>query len=153
MRSAIKARTDRDESILRNFRKDLMEKFKLLDMDKVFATRYVNDGFSGGEKKRLEILQMAMLQPKVAILDETDSGLDIDALKIVSNGINTVSSSKNGILLVTHYQRILNYVKPDRIHVMMDGRIVHSGGPELALQLEERGYDWMKRFSAEQIEA
>ncbi|UCE66800.1 MAG: Fe-S cluster assembly ATPase SufC [Candidatus Zixiibacteriota bacterium] len=153
LRSAIKARTDGDESVLRNFRKDLMEKFKLLEMDKVFATRYVNDGFSGGEKKRLEILQMAMLNPKVAILDETDSGLDIDALKIVSNGINTVSSSENGILLVTHYQRILNYVKSDRIHVMMDGKIVHSGGPELALRLEERGYDWMKRFSAEQIEA
>ena len=130
-----------------------MEKFKLLQMDKIFATRYVNDGFSGGEKKRLEILQMAMLNPKVAILDETDSGLDIDALKIVSNGINTVSSSENGILLVTHYQRSLNYVKPDRIHVMMDGKIVHSGGPDLALQLEEQGYDRMKAIAAEQVGA
>jgi len=148
LRTAIKARMDGDETVLRNFRKDLMEKFKLLHMDKIFATRYVNDGFSGGEKKRLEILQMAMLNPKVAILDETDSGLDIDALKIVSNGINTVSSSENGILLVTHYQRILNYVKPDRIHVMMDGKIVHSGGPELALQLEEQGYDKMKDIAA-----
>jgi Fe-S cluster assembly ATP-binding protein len=153
LRTAIKARMDGDESGLRNFRKDLMGKFKLLQMDKIFATRYVNDGFSGGEKKRLEILQMAMLNPRVAILDETDSGLDIDALKIVSNGINTVSSSENGILLVTHYQRILNYVKPDRIHVMMDGKIVHSGGPELALQLEEQGYDRLKDIAAEQVGA
>lgn len=152
MRSALKARSDGDESKLRNFRKELMESFKLLGMNKIFATRYVNDGFSGGEKKRLEILQMAMLKPKVAILDETDSGLDIDALKIVSHGINTVSSEENGILLVTHYQRILNYVKPDRVHVMMDGRIVHSGGPELAEELEDRGYNWMKNMQ-EEVEA
>jgi Fe-S cluster assembly ATP-binding protein len=151
LRSAIKARINGDESKLRSFRSDLMDKFKLLSMDRAFAARYVNDGFSGGEKKRLEILQMAMLNPKVAILDETDSGLDIDALKIVSNGINTVSSSENAMLLVTHYQRILNYVKPDRIHVMIDGKIVHSGGPELALKLEEQGYDWMKRQSEERI--
>ena len=119
LRSAIKARSNGDDSKLRNFRKELMEKFKLLEMNKVFATRYVNDGFSGGEKKRLEILQMAMLKPKLAILDETDSGLDIDALKIVSNGINKSSSSENGVLLVTHYQRILNYIKADKIHVMI----------------------------------
>ena len=153
LRSAMKARVDGDESKMRSFRKELMEKFGLLEMDKVFATRYVNDGFSGGEKKRLEILQMAMINPLVAILDETDSGLDIDALKIVSNGINKVSSSENGIVLVTHYQRILNYVKPDKIHVMMDGRIVHSGGPELAEKLEEQGYDWMRQHSGERIEA
>jgi len=153
LRSAMKARVDGDESKMRNFRKELMEKFGLLEMDKVFATRYVNDGFSGGEKKRLEILQMAMINPLVAILDETDSGLDIDALKIVSNGINKVSSSENGILMVTHYQRILNYVKPDKIHVMMDGRIIHSGGPELAEKLEEQGYDWMRKQSGERIEA
>jgi len=153
LRSAMKAHADGDESKLRDFRKELMEKFKLLEMDKVFATRYVNEGFSGGEKKRLEILQMAMLKPRVAILDETDSGLDIDALKIVSNGINTVSSPENGILLITHYQRILNYVKPDKIHVMIDGKIAHSDGPELADQLEKQGYDWIKRFSAEGVEA
>ncbi|UCC79058.1 MAG: Fe-S cluster assembly ATPase SufC [Candidatus Zixiibacteriota bacterium] len=151
LRTAIKARANGDESVLRNFRKDLMEKFELLQMDKVFATRYVNDGFSGGEKKRLEILQMAMLNPKVAILDETDSGLDIDALKIVSSGINTVASSDNAILLVTHYQRILNYVKPDKIHVMIDGKIVESGGPELAIQLEEQGYDRIKRSFDEKV--
>ena len=151
LRTAIKARANGDDSRLRNFRKELMEKFKLLDMDKVFASRYVNDGFSGGEKKRLEILQMAMLNPRVAILDETDSGLDIDALKIVANGINTISSSENAMLLVTHYQRILNYVKPDRIHVMIDGRIAESGGPELALQLEEQGYDKLKRSSGQKV--
>lgn len=145
LRAAIKARSNGDESALRNFRKELMEKFALLEIEKSFATRYVNDGFSGGEKKRLEILQMAMLKPKVAILDETDSGLDIDALKIVSKGINASISSDEAVLLVTHYQRILNYVKPDRVHVMMNGRIVHSGGPELALELEAQGYDWMKK--------
>jgi Fe-S cluster assembly ATP-binding protein len=151
LRSAIKARLNGDESRLKNFRKELMEKFQLLEMDKIFATRYVNDGFSGGEKKRLEILQMAMLNPQVAILDETDSGLDIDALKVVSNGINKISSSENAILLVTHYQRILNYVKPDRIHVMIDGRIAQTGGPELALQLEEQGYDRMRRSSEKKV--
>ena len=147
MRSAIKSRTENDESVLRGFRKDLKEKFKLLQMDEKFATRYVNDGFSGGEKKRLEILQMAMLQPKMAILDETDSGLDIDALKIVSEGINASATSEGGILLVTHYQRLLNYVKPDVVHVMMGGQIVKQGGPELALELEDKGYDWLKNKS------
>jgi Fe-S cluster assembly ATP-binding protein len=144
LRSAMKARHGGDEEALRSFRKELKEKFALLEVDQSFATRYVNDGFSGGEKKRLEILQMAMLDPKVAILDETDSGLDIDALKVVSNGINSVASDKNGMLLVTHYQRMLNYVKPDQVHVMMDGQIVRSGGPELALELEEKGYDWIR---------
>jgi len=147
LRSAIKSRTDNNEKILRGFRKDLKEKFKLLQMDDKFATRYVNDGFSGGEKKRLEILQMAMLKPKMAILDETDSGLDIDALKIVSEGINASASAEGGILLVTHYQRLLNYVKPDFVHVMMNGRIVKHGGPELALELEDKGYDWLKTES------
>jgi Fe-S cluster assembly ATP-binding protein len=112
----------------------------------------VNDGFSGGEKKRLEILQMAVLKPLVAILDETDSGLDIDALKVVSNGINAAALKEGGVLLVTHYQRILNYVKPDKIHVMMNGKIVLSGGPELALQLEEQGYDWIKNELPADIE-
>ncbi len=153
LRTAIKARSGNDDSRMRNFRKELMEKFHLLKINKSFATRYVNDGFSGGEKKRLEILQMAMLKPRIAILDETDSGLDIDALKIVSKGINTFSTSNDGVLLVTHYQRILNYVKPDRVHVMIDGRIVKSGGPELAHQLEEQGYDRMKNQIPEKIEA
>ncbi len=153
LRTAIKARSNGDDSRIRNFRRELNEKFQLLDIDKAFATRYVNDGFSGGEKKRLEILQMAMLRPRVAILDETDSGLDIDALKVVSRGINASSTSSDGIILVTHYQRILNYVKPDYVHVMINGRIVKSGGPELANQLEEQGYDWMKNEKDEKIEA
>lgn len=153
LRTAIKARTGDDDSRLRTFRGELIEKLKLLEIDKSFATRYVNDGFSGGEKKRLEILQMAMLKPRIAILDETDSGLDIDALKIVSKGINSSSSSEDGVLLVTHYQRILNYIEPDRVHVMIDGRIVKSGGAGLARQLEERGYDWIKKQIPEKIEA
>lgn len=151
LRSAIKSRSGNDETVLRGFRKNLKEKFKLLQMDNKFATRYVNDGFSGGEKKRLEILQMAMLQPKMAILDETDSGLDIDALKVVSDGINTSASIEGGVLLVTHYQRLLNYVRPDYVHVMMDGKIVKSGGPELAYKLEERGYDWLKTEKASEV--
>ena len=148
LRSAVKARSGGDDSALKTFRKDLMEKFKLLEVDKSFATRYVNDGFSGGEKKRLEILQMAVLKPIMAILDETDSGLDIDALKIVSRGINESAPANGGVLLVTHYQRLLNYVKPDRVHVMMDGHIVNSGGPELALKLEDQGYDWLNTHAA-----
>ncbi|MDH4157336.1 MAG: ABC transporter ATP-binding protein, partial [candidate division Zixibacteria bacterium] len=115
-----------------------------LSIDHSFATRYLNDGFSGGEKKRVEILQQAMLQPRMALLDETDSGLDIDALKTVAEGINRFHSDRNGLLLVTHYQRLLNYVKPDYVHVMMNGRFVKSGGPELALKLEESGYDWVE---------
>jgi Fe-S cluster assembly ATP-binding protein len=152
LRAAIKSRYDGDEAVLRSFRKDLMAKFELLEVDKSFATRYLNEGFSGGEKKRLEILQMAMLDPKMAILDETDSGLDIDALKVVSKGINTVASDNNAMLLVTHYQRILNYVKPDYVHVMMNGRFVRSGGPELALELEEKGYDWLKAENSQAVE-
>jgi len=113
-------------------------------MDPVFAGRYLNDGFSGGEKKRAEILQMAVLKPEIAVLDETDSGLDIDALRIVSEGVNALRGKDLGVLIITHYQRILNYIKPDYVHVMMDGRIVESGGPELAFSLEERGYEWIK---------
>ena len=126
------------------FRKQLLGKMELLKMDKSFARRYLNEGFSGGEKKRAEILQMALLEPKVAILDETDSGLDIDALRIVSGGINSLTDPERAFIVITHYQRILNYIKPDYIHIMLDGRIVESGGPELALQLEERGYDWLR---------
>jgi Fe-S cluster assembly ATP-binding protein len=127
-----------------DFRKKLKEKMALLKMDESFAGRYLNDGFSGGEKKRVEILQMATLEPKFSILDETDSGLDIDALKIVADGVNTISSEEQGVLVITHYQRILNYIKPDYVHVMLDGRIAQSGGPELALRLEEEGYEWLR---------
>ena len=123
------------------FRKMMMEKMDLLKIDKSFARRYLNEGFSGGEKKRAEILQMALLEPKFAILDETDSGLDIDALKIVSEGVNALTGPDRGFIVITHYQRILNYIKPDHVHVMYDGQIIKSGGPELAWQLEEEGYD------------
>jgi Fe-S cluster assembly ATP-binding protein len=122
----------------------LREKLKLLDMDEKLMSRSVNESFSGGEKKRNEILQMAILEPKLAILDETDSGLDIDALKIVAQGVNATRSPERGIILVTHYQRLLNYIVPDRVHVLVDGRIVRSGGPELALELEEKGYGSME---------
>ena len=122
------------------FRKQIQEAMELLEIDKSMASRSLNDGFSGGEKKRFEILQMAMLQPKIAILDETDSGLDIDALRIVSDGINRLVGPNMGTLIITHYQRILDYVKPDQIHVLMDGRIVRSGGAELAHELETSGY-------------
>jgi Fe-S cluster assembly ATP-binding protein len=152
LRSAIKARSNGDETVLRSFRKDLKEKFALLNIDESFATRYINDGFSGGEKKRLEVLQMAMLDPRIAILDETDSGLDIDALKIVSAGINSVASDRNGLLLITHYQRILDYIRPEYVHVMMAGRFVRTGGPELAMELEEKGYDWLKADNIEKVE-
>lgn len=132
------------------FRKLLREKLALLGLEESFATRYVNDGFSGGEKKRLEILQMAVLQPEMAILDETDSGLDIDGVRTVAEGINRVFGPHMGILLITHYQRILNYIKPHFVHVMYNGRIVASGGPELALELEEKGYEWLREQFAEQ---
>jgi Fe-S cluster assembly ATP-binding protein len=127
------------------FRKQMKEKMELLQMDTSFAGRYLNDGFSGGEKKRAEILQMAMLKPAIGILDETDSGLDIDALRIVSEGVNTVKNPDLGIIVITHYQRILNYIKPDFVHVMMGGKIVESGGPDLAYQLEEKGYESIRR--------
>lgn len=127
------------------FRKLLKEKLKLLDMDDSFATRYLNDGFSGGEKKRCEILQLAVLQPKIAVLDETDSGLDIDSVKIVADGVNRLVGPEMGVMIITHYQRILRYIKPDHVHILLDGRIVKSGGAELAMTLEERGYDWIKK--------
>ena len=123
------------------FRKLLTEKMELLKVDKSFARRYLNEGFSGGEKKRAEILQMALLEPKFVILDETDSGLDIDALRVVSEGVNALTGPERGFIIITHYQRILNYIKPDFVHVMHDGRIIESGGSELAERLEEEGYD------------
>lgn len=145
LRSAMKAVTNNDEQVMKGFRKRLKAEFEKLDIDISFATRYINDGFSGGEKKRLEILQMAMLKPRIALLDETDSGLDIDALQIVAKGINDVVANGTGVLLVTHYQRILNFVNPQHVHVFMDGRIVRSGGVELAAALEDKGYEWIER--------
>ncbi len=126
------------------FKDYLTEKAKIVEMDKSFMNRSVNEGFSGGEKKRNEILQMAVLEPKLAVLDETDSGLDIDALRIVAEGVNKLRNSENGIILVTHYQRLLNYIVPDFVHVLAGGKIVKEGGKELALELEEKGYDWIK---------
>lgn len=127
-----------------SFLKLMREKRAVVELDNKLTSRSVNEGFSGGEKKRNEIFQMAMLEPRLAILDETDSGLDIDALRIVANGVNSLRNSKNSVIVITHYQRLLDYIKPDYVHVLYNGRIVRSGGPELALQLEEKGYDWIK---------
>ena len=143
---------DKGISIL-DFRKTLKEKMDLLKMDHAFAGRYLNDGFSGGEKKRAEILQMATLKPKIAVLDETDSGLDIDALRIVSEGVNALAGDDLGVVVITHYQRLLNHIKPQYVHIMFDGRIVESAGPELALHLEEHGYDWVREKYAEVVAA
>lgn len=149
LRSAVNARRraenpDDKGMPIPTFRKMLKEKMDLLKMDYGFAGRYLNDGFSGGEKKRTEILQMATLEPEIAILDETDSGLDIDALRVVAEGVNALSGPDLGVLVITHYQRLLNYIKPHFVHIMMNGRIVESGGPDLALHLEEQGYDWVR---------
>jgi len=149
LRTALNARrraeNPEDKGIpIPEFRKMMKAKMDLLKVDQNFAGRYLNDGFSGGEKKRAEILQMAVLKPEIAILDETDSGLDIDALRIVSEGVNALRSGEMGVLLITHYQRILNYIRPDVVHIMLDGRIVESGGADLALHLEEHGYDWVR---------
>ena len=146
LRAALQARLPKGQPIdAVKFYKQLYGKMDLLKMDRSFTARSVNEGFSGGEKKRNEILQMAMLEPKYAVLDETDSGLDIDALKIVSDGVNAMRGAERGILLITHYQRLLDYIKPDVVHVMADGQIIKSGGPDLALELEERGYDWLTK--------
>ncbi len=158
LRSAINSRrraaNPEDKGIaIPEFRKMLKERMDMLKMDHNFAGRYLNDGFSGGEKKRAEILQMATLKPEIAILDETDSGLDIDALRIVSEGVNALaqSDSEMGVLVITHYQRLLNYIKPHFVHVMLGGRIVESGGPDLALHLEEHGYDWVREKYEESV--
>jgi len=152
MRSALNAHRrsqnpDDKGMAIPEFRRLLKAKMELLKMDPSFAGRYLNEGFSGGEKKRAEVLQMAALQPEIAIMDETDSGLDIDALRIVSEGVNTLRGPDLGVLVITHYQRILNYIKPDFVHIMLDGRIAETGGPELALHLEEHGYDWLREKS------
>ncbi len=160
LRTALNARRretgtngDKKSISIPEFRKLMTQKMGLLKLDQAFATRYLNDGFSGGEKKRVEILQMAVLNPEMAILDETDSGLDIDALRIVSEGVNALRGPSIGMLLITHYQRILNYIKPDFVHVMVSGRLALSGGAELALQLEEKGYDWIKEVTPGELGA
>lgn len=150
-----KAENPEDKGIsVPEFRRLLKEKMDLLRMDHAFAGRYLNEGFSGGEKKRAEVLQMATLQPEIAVMDETDSGLDIDALRIVSEGVNTLRGPQLGVLVITHYQRILNYIKPEYVHIMLDGRIVETGGADLAMHLEEHGYDWLRReISSESLTA
>ncbi len=148
IRAALQARLPKGEEIdAVAYYKNLYSKMDLLEMDRKFTARSVNEGFSGGEKKRNEILQMMMLEPKYCILDETDSGLDIDALKIVAKGVNAMRSPERGMLLITHYQRLLDYIAPDHVHVMAAGRIVRSGGPELALELEKHGYDFLKEVA------
>jgi Fe-S cluster assembly ATP-binding protein len=145
LRSAINSkRGEGNEISLMKFIRQLDKKMEILEMDEKYSQRYLNEGFSGGEKKRNEILQLLMTEPKIAILDEIDSGLDIDALKVVANGVNAMRSPEFGCLIITHYQRLLNYITPDFVHVMMQGRIVKSGGPELAARLEAEGYDWIK---------
>ena len=156
LRTAVNARrkavNPEDKGIpILEFRKMMKAQMDRLRMDSSFAGRYLNEGFSGGEKKRAEILQMAILKPEIAILDETDSGLDIAALRIVSDGVNALRGSDLGVMVITHYQRILNYIKPDFVHVMLGGRIVESGGPDLALHLEEHGYDWVREKYEEVI--
>lgn len=154
LRTAVQAHQGEEELDLFEFQDLLMEKMALLEMDPAFAERPVNDGFSGGEKKRNEILQMAVLQPSLALMDETDSGLDIDALQVVSAGVNKLREENPDmtVLLITHYQRLLNYIKPDHVHVMVDGKIVQSGGPEVALQLEEEGYKSWREIEAAQAD-
>ncbi len=146
LRAAVQARLAEGEDLdATAYYKRLYSKMDLLKIDRKFTSRAVNDGFSGGEKKRCEILQMAMLEPVFALLDETDSGLDIDALKVVAEGVNTLRGEKLGVLMITHYQRLLDHIVPDFVHVMYDGRIVKSGGKDLALELEAKGYDWIKQ--------
>jgi Fe-S cluster assembly ATP-binding protein len=150
LRAAVQARLPEGEELeATDYYAKLYEKMDLLEMDRTFTSRAVNEGFSGGEKKRNEILQLAMLEPRYAVLDETDSGLDIDALKVVANGVNSLRGPNIGVLLITHYQRLLDYIIPDHVHVMVQGRIVRSGGKNLALELEEKGYDWVRDDIAE----
>lgn len=150
LRAAAQSRLPEGEELeATDYYAKLYEKMDLLDIDRSFTSRSVNEGFSGGEKKRCEILQLAMLEPRFAILDETDSGLDIDALKVVAHGVNSLRSPNLGVLLITHYQRLLNYIIPDFVHVMVQGRIVRSGDKKLALELEEKGYDWIRDHAEE----
>jgi Fe-S cluster assembly ATP-binding protein len=154
LRAALNARrraaSPEDKGIpIPEFRKLLKQKMDVLQMPYEFAGRYLNEGFSGGEKKRAEILQLATLEPEIAVLDETDSGLDIDALRIVASGVNDLAGPELGVLVITHYQRILNYIKPRFVHIMLGGRVVENGGPELAEHLEEHGYDWIREKAGE----
>lgn len=156
LRAALNARRRASDSTdkgmpIPEFRKLLKQKMDVLKMPHEFARRYLNEGFSGGEKKRAEILQLATLEPEIAVLDETDSGLDIDALRIVASGVNDLAGPELGVLIITHYQRILNYVKPQFVHIMLGGRVVESGGPELAEHLEEHGYDWIREKVGETV--
>lgn len=156
LRAALNARRRASDSTdkgmpIPEFRKLLKQKMDILKMPHEFAGRYLNEGFSGGEKKRAEILQLATLEPEIAVLDETDSGLDIDALRIVASGVNDLAGPELGVLIITHYQRILNYVKPQFVHIMLGGRVVESGGPELAEHLEEHGYDWIREKVGETV--
>lgn len=151
--NSIRKHHNQEELDAMEFLQLVKEKMKLLEMEQSLLNRPVNEGFSGGEKKRNEIFQMAVLDPTLAVLDETDSGLDIDALKVVANGVNKLKDEKRGIIVITHYQRLLNYIVPDFVHVMMNGRIVKSGGKELAYELEERGYNWLEAESAEPVVA
>lgn len=154
IRAAVQARLPEGEELEAvAYYKRLYEKMDALEMDRAFTSRSVNEGFSGGEKKRCEILQMAMLQPKYGVLDETDSGLDIDALRIVANGVNALRGPELGVLLITHYQRLLDYIVPDHVHVMVQGRIVKSGDKSLALELEAKGYDWVREELAAPVGA
>lgn len=158
LRTAINARrraaNPEDKGIaIPEFRRLLKAKMELLNVPSEFAGRYLNDGFSGGEKKRAEILQLATLEPEIAVLDETDSGLDIDALRIVSEGVNALAGPNLGVLVITHYQRILNYIKPEYVHIMLDGRIVETGGADLALHLEEHGYTWLREKHTDAVTA
>jgi Fe-S cluster assembly ATP-binding protein len=144
LRTAVNSVREKELSVMEMY-KLLQEKMRIMQMDPKFAERYLNEGFSGGEKKRNEILQMLMLEPKLAIMDETDSGLDIDALQVVARGVNEIRGPEFSAVVITHYQRILRYIEPDHVHVMLDGRIVTSGGKELALELEDKGYEWVRQ--------
>jgi Fe-S cluster assembly ATP-binding protein len=144
LRTAVNSVREKELSVMEMYRL-LQEKMRIMQMDPKFAERYLNEGFSGGEKKRNEILQMLMLDPKLAIMDETDSGLDIDALQVVARGVNEIRGPEFSAVIITHYQRILRYMEPDHVHVMLDGRIVTSGGKELALELEDKGYEWVRQ--------
>jgi len=151
LKSAMDAIRGDDKIKPAEFMKEMRENMAYLEMDKSFANRFLNEGFSGGEKKRMEILQMMMLKPRIAIMDETDSGLDIDALRIVSKGVNKLAGPNIGLLVITHYERILRYIHPDHLHILMDGKIVHSGGPDLVKKLEESGYDWVREEFGQEV--
>jgi Fe-S cluster assembly ATP-binding protein len=151
LKSALDARAGDQKVSTSAYLKELKENLTYLEMDPAFLNRFLNEGFSGGEKKRMEILQMLMLKPEMAIMDETDSGLDIDALRIVSKGVNRLAGPQLGLLVITHYERILRYIKPDHIHVLLDGRIAYTGGPDLVKELETKGYDWVREQFGKEV--